>query len=394
MTLQTRTRVGIVGGGPAGLLLARRLHLVGIDCVLLERKSREYVLSRIRAGLLEEGTVDQLRQVGCGERLAREALVHDGCYLNFDGEPLRIDIHGLTGKRVTIYGQTEVTRDLMDANAASGLACAYDAEVVRIDDVTSERPTIVYTVNGTERRLVCDWVAGCDGFHGIARQTIPAAVLTSYERVYPFGWLGVLADVPPCGHELIYANHPNGFALATMRSATRTRAYIQVPNDARLEDWSDDRFWEEYKLRLGSAAAADVTTGPSIEKSIAPLRSFVAEPMRYGRLLIAGDAAHIVPPTGAKGLNLAVSDVRRMADAFERFYQSGSTDGLDRYSADCLARVWKAVRFSWSLTRLMHQFPEEPFDHAIQRAEFAYLKSSRAAQLVMAENYVGLPYEA
>jgi p-hydroxybenzoate 3-monooxygenase len=394
MSLPTRTKVAIIGGGPAGLLLARRLTLAGIACVLLERQSRDYVLSRIRAGLLEEGTVEQLRQVGCGERLAREGLVHHGCYLNFDGEPLRIDIQGLTGKEVTIYGQTEVTRDLMEANAAAQLPGAYEAEVLRIEDVTHANPVVVYRHGGREHRLVCDWVAGCDGFHGVARKTIPADTLKTYERVYPFGWLGVLADVPPCGHELIYANHPNGFALATMRSTTRTRAYIQVPNNARLEEWPDARFWDEYKTRLGPGAAAQVTTGPSIEKSIAPLRSFVAEPMRYGRLLLAGDAAHIVPPTGAKGLNLAVADVRRMSEALERFYATGSTEALDTYSAKCLDRVWKAVRFSWWLTRLMHQFAEEPFDLAIQRTEFAYLKSSKAAQAVMAENYVGLPFQA
>jgi p-hydroxybenzoate 3-monooxygenase len=390
-----RTAVGIIGGGPAGLLLARRLHLAGIACVLLERKSTDYVLSRIRAGLLEDGTVDQLREVGCGERLAREALVHEGCILAFDGRPLRIDITGLTGKHVTIYGQTEVTRDLMEANANAGTPCLYEAEVIRIDDVTGNAPRIVYRHAGRDHTLVCEWIAGCDGFHGVSRQAIPASSLTTYERVYPFGWLGILADVPPCGHELVYANHGDGFALATMRSPTRTRAYVQVPNDARIEDWPDERFWEEYERRLGPETAARVTRGPSIEKSIAPLRSFVAEPMRYGRLLLAGDAAHIVPPTGAKGLNLAVADVRRLAEAFEGFYAHGSTARLDQYPADALARVWKAVRFSWSLTRMMHQFPaEEPFDHAMQRTEFDYLTTSRAAQTVFAENYVGLPWVA
>ncbi len=389
----TSTQVAIVGGGPAGLLLARLLDLAGIACVVLERKSRDYVLSRIRAGLLEQGTVDVLRQVGCGERLARECMVHDGCELTFGGETLRIPIHQLTGKRVTIYGQTEVTRDLMDAHAAAGTACHYEAEVVRIDDATGTRPRVVYRQGGREHTLTCDWVAGCDGYHGIARQTIPPGVLRTFEREYPFGWLGILADVPPCSHELIYANHRDGFALATMRSATRTRAYIQVPNDARIEDWPDDRFWNEYKRRLGPQTAARVITGLSIEKSIAPLRSFVAEPMRHGRLMLAGDAAHIVPPTGAKGLNLAVADVRRMAEALDSFYASGSTVLLDAYSAASLARVWKAVRFSWWLTRLMHMFPDmDDFDRAIQRSEFDYLASSSAAQTALAENYVGLPY--
>lgn len=389
------TQVAIIGGGPAGLLLARLLQLNGIACVLLERKDRGYVLARIRAGLLEQGTVDLLTEVGCGDRLQRECLIHDGAFLNFDGGGLRIDIHGLTGKQVTIYGQTEVTRDLMDAHAASGLPCHYDAEVVRIDDVTGERPRVVYRHEGRENTLACDWVAGCDGYHGVTRATIPPSVLRTFERVYPFGWLGILADVPPCSHELIYANHANGFALATMRSATRTRAYIQVPNDADIDDWPDERFWAEYKTRLGPTAAAHVTTGPSIEKSIAPLRSFVAEPMRHGRLLLAGDAAHIVPPTGAKGLNLAVADVRRMAEALDSFYKTGSTSRLDVYSATCLARVWKAVRFSWWLTRLMHLFPDmDGFDRAIQRTEFEYLQSSRAAQMSLAENYVGLPYDS
>ena len=388
----TTTQVAIIGAGPAGLLLARMLRMSGIDCVLLEKNSPSYVLSRIRAGILEQGTVDLLKQVGCGERLTRECMIHDGCELSYGDASLRIDILGLTGKQVTVYGQTEVTRDLMDMHAASGTVCHYYAEVIHIDEVTGTRPRVTYRHAGREHTLTCDWVAGCDGYHGVARQTIPADVLRTFERVYPFGWLGILADVPPCHHELIYANHAGGFALATMRSPTRTRAYIQVPNDGRIEDWPDDRFWAEYQRRLGPAGA-HVTTGPSIEKSIAPLRSFVAEPMRHGRLLLAGDAAHIVPPTGAKGLNLAVSDVRRMAEALDSHYKTGSSALLDIYSANSLARVWKAVRFSWWLTRLMHLFPEmDGFERAIQKSEFDYLRSSKAAQTALAENYVGLPY--
>jgi p-hydroxybenzoate 3-monooxygenase len=388
-----RTQVAIVGGGPAGLLLARLLTMAGVSFVLLERKSRDYVLTRIRAGLLEQGTVDLLKYAGCGQRLEKECMVHDGTVLSFGTDSLRIDFQDLVKKPVTIYGQTEVTRDLMDANTAAGAACLYDADVVRIDDVTGPRPRLFYTHAGADHSLEADWVAGCDGYHGVARATIPASILKTYERVYPFGWLGVLADVPPCHDELIYANHADGFALATMRSATRTRAYIQVPTAESVEAWSDDRFWAEFKRRLDPDVAARVTAGPSLEKSIAPLRSFVAEPMRYGRLFLAGDAAHIVPPTGAKGLNLAVADVRRLADALAVFYKTGSTDRLDTYSEKSLSRVWKAVRFSWWLTRLMHQFPaEDAFDRAIQKAEFEYLKSSRVAQMMLAENYVGLPY--
>jgi p-hydroxybenzoate 3-monooxygenase len=388
-----RTQVAIIGGGPAGLLLARLLSLAKVDCVLLERKDRAYVLSRIRAGLLEQGTVDTLRAVGCAARLDREAMIHDGTLLNFNGDTLRVDFHDLVGKRVTVYGQTEVTRDLMEANDASGVRALYEAEVTGLDDLEAGRVRVMFTHDGAPQVLEADWVAGCDGFHGVARKSIPASRIKTFERVYPFGWLGILADVPPCSHELVYANHPDGFALATMRSPTRTRAYVQVPNDARIEDWPDERFWAEYKKRLGPEAAARVTTGPSIEKSIAPLRSFVAEPMRHGRLFLAGDAAHIVPPTGAKGLNLAVADVRLLAKGLIEACQSGRTGRLDAYAPTALARVWNSVRFSWWMTRLLHQFPEDAFEKAIQKADFEYLKSSRTAQMSLAENYVGLPFQ-
>ncbi len=389
-----RTQVGIIGGGPSGLMLARLLTLAGVEVVLLERQTRDYVQERIRAGLLETGTTEMLREVGCGVRLDAEGLIHDGTFLNFDGEGLRIDFKALIGRHVTVYGQTEVTRDLMAANDASGIQSFYEAPVKHIDGLDGDRVRLSFTHDGNQKTLDCDYVAACDGYHGVGRAAIPASVQKIYERAYPFGWLGVLADVPPCGHELIYANHDNGFALASMRSATRTRAYIQVPSDAKVEDWSDARFWAEFKARLGPVAARDVTEGPSIEKSIAPLRSFVAEPMRYGRLFLAGDAAHIVPPTGAKGLNLAMSDVRYLSRALIARYTQNRHDLIDTYSATCLRRVWKATRFSWWMTTLLHKFPEtDAFGHGLQRAEFAYLKTSVAAQTVLAENYCGLPIE-
>lgn len=389
-----RTQVGIIGGGPAGLMLARLLTLAGVNVVLLERQTRAYVQGRIRAGLLESGTTGMLRDVGCGARLDAEGQVHDGTFINFNGEGLRIDFKELIGRHVTVYGQTEVTHDLMVANDVLGIQSFYEAPVTAITGLQGGAAQLTYTQAGVAKTLDCDFVAACDGYHGVGRASIPADVLRTCERAYPFGWLGVLADVPPCAHELIYANHSNGFALASMRSATRTRAYVQVPSDAKLEHWSDARFWDEFKTRLGPDAARSVTTGPSIEKSIAPLRSFVAEPMRYGRLFLAGDAAHIVPPTGAKGLNLAMSDVRYLSRALIAHFKHGRDDGIEQYSAICLRRVWKATRFSWWMTTLLHKFPEtDAFGHGLQRAEFAYLKSSRAAQAVLAENYVGLPVE-
>ncbi|MBV1696509.1 MAG: 4-hydroxybenzoate 3-monooxygenase [Hyphomicrobiales bacterium] len=390
----TRTEVAIIGGGPSGHLLARLLARAGVDCLLLERRSQAYVLGRIRAGLLEQGTVDLLRQAGVADRLDREALLHDGTLLDFAGQgPLRIDFTSLVGKRVTVYGQTEITRDLMEANTAFGIPCHYDMEVTRLEAVEGPRPLVHYVdADGKAGTISCDWIAGCDGFHGVSRAAIPASALKTCERVYPFGWLGVLADVPPCSHELVYANHEDGFALASMRSPTRTRAYVQVPITDRVEDWSDDRFWAAFVRRIGSTGAA-VTTGPSIEKGLAPLRSFVSEPMRYGRLLLAGDAAHIVPPTGAKGLNLAASDVRYLFAALISVTRQGQTALVDRYSADCLARIWKAVRFSWWMTKLLHRFPQDDaFDRAMQQAEFAYLASSETAQRALAENYTGLPF--
>lgn len=388
-----RTQVGIIGGGPAGLLLARVLGLAGIETVVLERRDPEYLRARIRAGLLEQGTVDLLTEIGVGDRLARERLVHDGVELAFDGRRVRIDLHKLSGKVVTIYGQAEIQKDLMDAHAAAGSQVVYEADDVSVHGLTGgERATLRYTKDGQSRELTCDFVAGCDGFHGISRQAIPQDVLHVFERVYPFGWLGILSDTPPVNDELIYANHERGFALCTMRSMKRSRYYLQVSADEDPRDWSDDRFWTELKRRIPPDAAEKLVTGPSIEKSVAPLRSFVAEPMRYGRLFLAGDAAHIVPPTGAKGLNLAVSDVRYLANALIAFYRTGREDLLERYSDTCLARIWKAQRFSWWMTNLTHRFPEaSPFERRAQRAELVYIAGSVAGQTTLAENYVGLP---
>ena len=388
-----RTQVAIIGAGPAGLLLGQLLHTAGIDNVIFERKSADYVLSRIRAGVLEQTTLDLLDRAGVGARAHAEGLPHDGIELLFQGRRHRIDLHALSGgQRVMVYGQTEVTRDLMEARRAAGLATFYDAEDVRIADIDGNAPTVHFTHRGTVQTLHCDFVAGCDGFHGVARQSIPASVLRTYERAYPFGWLGVLADTPPVSHELIYANTPRGFALCSMRSDTRSRYYLQVPTGEKVESWSDEAFWAELRERLDPEARERLVVGPSIEKSIAPLRSFVTEPMRFGRLFLAGDAAHIVPPTGAKGLNLAASDVGFLFEALTDHYRERSSVGVDCYSQRCLQRVWRAVRFSWWFTSLMHRFPDAgEFGQKIQEAELDYLVSSTAAATSLAENYVGLP---
>jgi p-hydroxybenzoate 3-monooxygenase len=395
----TRTQVAIVGAGPAGLLLGQLLHKSGIDAIIIERQAPDYVLARIRAGVLEQTTTDLLIEAGVGERLAREGLVHSGFALGFGGQQHRVDLYALTGgKGVTVYGQTEVTRDLMAARAAAGLPTVYGVQAVSIKNFDSTTPSVKYRLNGIEHTIFCDFIAGCDGFHGVCRASLPATALTTFERVYPFGWLGVLSDTPPVAHELIYANHPRGFAMCSMRSEKRSRYYIQCSLQDKAEQWSDAAFWDELRARLSPAIAEALVTGPSIEKSIAPLRSFVSEPMRFGRLFLAGDAAHIVPPTGAKGLNLAVADVRYLSAALAAFYSDKSEEGIDQYSAKCLRRVWRASRFSWWFTSLMHRFPAGPGEqgdigHKLQMAELEYLATSRAASTVMAENYVGLPLE-
>jgi p-hydroxybenzoate 3-monooxygenase len=388
-----RTQVAIVGAGPAGLLLGALLHRAGIDNVVVEQRSPAYVLSRIRAGVLEQTTVDLLIQAGAGQRLLAEGLPHEGFELAYDQDRLRVDVHALTGKRMRVYGQTEVTRDLMDHRRDAGLRTVYEAETVATQGIDGSHPALTWRQHGVEHRLDADFIAGCDGFHGVCRASLPAGAVQTFEKVYPFGWLGVLSDTPPVHPEVLYGNGARGFTLASMRSHTRSRYYLQCAVDERLEDWSDEAFWAELKLRLPPDVAAELVTGPSIEKSIAPLRSFVAEPMRFGRLFIAGDAAHIVPPTGAKGLNLAAGDVGLLSHALAEFY-GGSPVGIDHYSQRALSRVWKAERFSWWLTTLMHRFPAHgAFDRRMQRADFDYLCASASAQTSVAENYVGLPLE-
>ena len=389
-----RTQIAIIGSGPSGLLLGQLLTEAGIDNIILDRVGKDYILGRVRAGVLEEGTVRLLNEARSAARLQAEGLPHDGFSLAFDGRDHRIDLYGLTGgKRVTVYGQTEVTRDLMERREASGAATIYDAANVVPHDFAGGSSFVSYEKDGVTHRIDCDFIAGCDGFHGPSRKAVPEKAITTFEKIYPFGWLGLLADVSPVNHELIYANHPRGFALCSMRSATRSRYYIQCSLDEKVEDWSDGRFWDELRRRLPAHHAEALKTAPSFEKSIAPLRSFVAEPMRFGHLFLVGDAAHIVPPTGAKGLNLAASDVHYLFEGLMEFYDDRSGAGLEAYSRRALARIWKAVRFSWWMTTMMHRFPDTgDFDQKIQEAELDYLTHSRAASTALAENYVGLPF--
>lgn len=387
-----KTQVAIIGSGPAGLMLGHLLRLAGVDALIVERQTREHVEGRIRAGVLEDTTTDILDRLGINQRMHAEGLPHAGIELAAGGRLIRIDIKALTGRSVLVYGQTELTKDLINAAPERGLEILWQVEDLEIHDVETDAPSITFTTDGVARRVAARFIAGCDGFHGPSRRAVPAGIAREFERVYPFGWLGILADVPPCHEELVYANHERGFALASMRSRTRSRYYIQVSSAERLEDWPDQRLWDELELRLGSELAQHVTRGPALEKSIAPLRSFVFEPMRHGSLFLAGDSAHIVPPTGAKGLNLAASDVAYLSEALIDWFQTGTSAGIDDYSARALARVWKSERFSWHLTKLMHRFPDDgPFERRMQMAELEYIATSEAAQKSIAENYVGLP---
>lgn len=388
-----KTQVAIIGGGPSGLLLAQLLHTQGIESVVLERKTKDYVLSRIRAGVLEQGLVRLLEQAGCADRLHAEGFSHDGTQISYDNTMFRIDFAKHTGSPVVVYGQTEVTCDLYEAREKIKGPTEFNVEDVVIHGADSDAPYVTYVVEGVAKRIDCDFVAGCDGFHGVSRKTIPENVRREYEKVYPFGWLGILSQTPPVSHELIYANSPRGFALASMRNENLCRYYIQCSLDDTPEDWSDDAFWEEFKRRIPAETAEKLVTGPSIEKSIAPLRSFVTEPMRWGKLFLCGDAAHIVPPTGAKGLNTAAGDVHYLFNGLVDFYKNQSTNGIDGYSEKALARVWKAERFSWWFSSVLHRYPDQSeFDQKMQIAELEFLRSNEAAQKAMSENYVGLPY--
>ena len=387
------SQVVIIGGGPSGLLLSQLLHIRGIDSVVLERKTKNYVLSRIRAGVLERGLLSLMREAGVSERMEREGFTHDGTLISYGDQMFRVDFKEYTGSSVMVYGQTEVTRDLYEAREKAGGKIEFNVENVEIHDAKTEAPFVTYSRAGFTHRINCDFVAGCDGFHGVSRKTIPQDVRKEYEKVYPFGWLGILSETPPVSHELIYANSERGFALCSMRNENLSRYYIQCELSDRPQNWSDEAFWAELKSRLPADAAAKMVTGPSIEKSIAPLRSFVCEPMRWGRLFLCGDAAHIVPPTGAKGLNTAASDVNYLYNGFRQFYEAGDASGIDNYSKVALSRVWKAARFSWWFSSLMHRYPEQSgFDFKMQVAELEFLSSNPAAQQAMAENYVGLPY--
>jgi p-hydroxybenzoate 3-monooxygenase len=386
-----RTQVAIIGAGPSGLLLSQLLYLNGIDNVVVERQSRDYVAGRIRAGVLEQGTVDLLLKAKVGERMLKERLVHDGVALGFAGRSVRVDLKNLTGSTVSVYGQTEVTKDLIDSRIAADAKLLFDAADVSVEDFDAH-PVVRYQHGGQRHELHCDFIAGCDGSHGVCVKSVPQSAVQTFERIYPFGWLGILADVPPASHELVYSNHARGFALCSMRSSTRSRYYVQCGLQDKLEAWPDARFWDELRLRLPEEIAQNVVLGPSIEKSIAPLRSFVVEPLRFGKLFLVGDAAHIVPPTGAKGLNLAAADVRVLYQALVEYYRTSSTTLLDRYSETALRRAWKAVRFSWWFTSITHKFSDDPFSHRLQLAELDYLSGSRAALASLAENYVGLPF--
>lgn len=390
-----RTQVAIIGAGPSGLLLGQLLHKAGIDAVILERQTGDYVLGRIRAGVLEQVAIDLLDEAGVGQRMHQEGLVHGGFDMLFKGERHRIDMNKPTGgKNVMVYGQTEVTRDLMEARAAAGLTTIYEAANVAVHDFDSAKPRVTYEKDGKQHEISCDFIAGCDGFHGVCRASAPRSAIKEFEKIYPFGWLGVLSDTPPVHEELIYVNSPRGFALCSQRSATRSRYYLQVPLTDKVEQWSDQAFWDELKLRLDPEARAKLVTGPSIEKSIAPLRSFVTEPLRFGRMFLAGDAGHIVPPTGAKGLNLAATDVKYLSNAIIEFYQDKSEAGIDSYSERCLKRIWRAERFSWWFTSLMHNFPENgAIGQKLQEAELDYIIHSEAGARSVAENYVGLPLD-
>lgn len=389
-----RTKIAIIGAGPSGLLLGQLLHQQGIDNVVLERQSASHVLGRIRAGVLEQGFVDLMREAGVSERMDAEGGVHEGFEIVVGQRRQRVDLERLTGgNTVMVYGQTEVTRDLMDARHACGAPIYYEASNVTLHDLKSDSPHVSFEYQGEAVTLECDYIAGCDGFHGVSRKSIPADVLREYERVYPFGWLGLLADTPPVSDELLYVKSARGFALCSMRSATRSRYYVQVPLTEKIEDWSDERFWEELKSRLPTEVAAALVTGPSLEKSIAPLRSFVAEPMQYGRLFLAGDAAHIVPPTGAKGLNLAASDIYTLSSLLQKVYREGRVDLIEKYSETCLRRIWKAERFSWWMTTMLHNLDNDDIEKKLIDAELDYFISSEAGLTTIAENYVGLPFD-
>jgi p-hydroxybenzoate 3-monooxygenase len=388
-----RSQVVIVGGGPSGLLLGQLLHRRGVDAVVLERKTRDYVLGRIRAGILETGFVNLMREAGVAERLDRECFIHEGTQIADGNEMFSVNFQELIGESVVLYGQTEVTRDLYDARESAGARTIFNVDDVEICDADTEAPFVTFTAGGQSHRIDCDFVAGCDGFHGVSRQTIPLTVRKEYEKVYPFGWLGILSETPPVDDELIYANSERGFALCSMRNANLSRYYIQCSLSDRPEDWSDAAFWDELKRRIPEHVADKLVTGPSIEKSIAPLRSFVTEPMRWGRLFLCGDAAHIVPPTGAKGLNTAASDIHYLYHGLMQFYEDKDSEGIDRYSEKALARIWKAERFSWWMTTLLHRFPEmTEFDLKMQQADIAFLRDNVDAQRAMATNYVGLPF--